>query len=129
MKAANRRIADRKDVDVIEITDLTSLSDYEILVRQARIVDTSTSGLLLEVERKHLVPKNLRENLSLQEIKGLKVAMFLPQMNLDLDGTITRADHIGKGKFEVGIQFSDEVPLYWRECLVELMPAPGEIDS
>lgn len=126
MKASERRIAARKAVDPIQVAELTSLKQYKVLARSGHIVDASTSGLLMSVNRKDLVPKELRENLSLSELVGQHVVMYLPQMNLDLDGTVTRADHIGRGIFEVAVSFSTEVPLYWRECLVDLLPEVGE---
>lgn len=129
MKAAERRIADRKEVASIEVAELTSLAQYKVLARCGRIIDASTSGILMHINRKDLMPRELRENLSLKELVGQHVVMFLPQMSLDLDGRITRADHVGKGVFEIGIQFSEEVPLYWRECLIDLLPAPGELEE
>lgn len=129
MKAAERRVAARKAVEHIQVAELTSLKQYKVLARAGHIVDASTSGLLMCVNRKDLVPKELRENLSLVEMVGQQVVMYLPQMNLDLDGTVTRADHIGKGNFEIAITFSKEVPLYWRECLVDLLPELGEFEE
>lgn len=124
---AERRVAARKIVDFIHISELTSLSSYSVIAREGVIIDASQSGLLLKIERLQLVPKEFRENLSLVGLVGHQVVMYLPQMNLDLDGTITRADHVGKGHFEIAITFSADVPEYWRDCLVELLPAPGEI--
>ena len=129
MKAAERRIAARKTVASIEVSELTSLNQYKVLARAGQITDASTSGLQMILDRKDLVPRELRENLSLDELIGQQVVMFLPQMNLDLDGVITRAEHIGRGQFKIGIRFSEEVPLYWRECLIDLLPAPGEIED
>ena len=131
MKAlkAERRIAARKIVDFIHIAELTSLSSYSVIAREGVIVDASQSGFLLRIERQQLVPKEYRENLTLTALVGHQVVMYLPQMNLDLDGTITRADHVGKGHFEIAITFSAEVPEYWRDCLVDLLPAPGEIQT
>ncbi|MGE0763526.1 MAG: hypothetical protein AB7N80_09640 [Bdellovibrionales bacterium] len=129
MKPAERRIAHRKTVDSIAVAELTSLNHYKVLARAGQITDASTSGLQMTLERKDLVPRELRENLSLQELVGQQVVMFLPQMNLDLDGVIMRAEHVGRGTFVLGIQFSEDVPLYWRECLIDLLPAPGEIED
>lgn len=129
MKSAERRIAERKTVASIEVSELTSLNQYKVLARAGAITNASTSGLQMTIDRKDLIPKELRENLTLNDLVGQQVVMFLPQMNLDLDGTIMRADHIGRGLFNVGIKFSEEVPLYWRECLIDLLPAPGEIDE
>ncbi len=124
---AERRLASRKVVDFISIVELTSLSSYSVIAREGVIVDASRSGLLLRIERRCMVPKEFRENLTLGPLVGHQVVMYLPQMNLDLDGVITRADHVGKGFFEIALTFSSDVPEYWRDCLVELLPAPGEI--
>ncbi|MGE4130167.1 MAG: hypothetical protein AB7F86_00935 [Bdellovibrionales bacterium] len=124
---AERRLAARKVVDTIHVAELTSLSSYSVISREGIIVDASQSGFLVKVDRNSLVPKEYRENLNLSHLVGHQVVMYLPQMNLDLDGTITRADHVGKGKFEIAITFSPEVPEYWRGCLVDLLPEPGEM--
>lgn len=124
---AERRLAARKVVDTIHVAELTSLSSYSVVAREGVIVDASQSGFLVKVDRKELVPQEYRDNLNLTNLVGHQVVMYLPQMNLDLDGTVTRADHIGKGKFEIAITFSADVPEYWRGCLVDLLPAPGEI--
>ena len=124
---AERRIATRKSVDLIHVNELTSLSNYAVIAREGVIVDASQSGFLLSVDRKALIPKEYKENLTMANLVGHQVVMYLPQMNLDLDGTITRADHVGRGRFEIAITFSPEVPEYWRGCLVDLLPAPGEI--
>lgn len=124
---SERRVAARKVVDFINVSELTSLSSYSVIAKEAVIIDASQSGFLLRIERSQLVPKEYRENLSLENLVGHQVVMYLPQMNLDLDGTITRANHIGKGHFEIACTFSPDVPEYWRGCLVDLLPAPGEI--
>jgi hypothetical protein len=124
---AERRVATRKIVDFIHIAELTSLTGYSVIAHEGVIVDASRSGFLLRVERTQMVPKEYRENLTLHGLVGHQVVMYLPQMNLDLDGTVTRADHIGKGRFEIAVTFSEDVPEYWRECLVDLLPAPGEL--
>jgi hypothetical protein len=124
---AERRIAARKVVDFIHVAELTSLSSYSVIAREGVIADASQSGFLVKVERGQLVPKELRDNLTMESLVGHQVVMYLPQMNLDLDGTITRATHIGKGMFEIAVKFSPDVPEYWRDCLVDLLPAPGEI--
>ncbi|MCB0350790.1 MAG: hypothetical protein KDD38_06380 [Bdellovibrionales bacterium] len=129
MQANNRRIAERKAVEGIEINDLTSITNYSVIAREGKIINASSTGFLVEIERRWLVPEELRDNLSLQATIGQAVVLYLPQMNLDLDGTIMRATHTGKGRFLVAIDFAADVPDYWRNCLVDLLPAPGELDE
>lgn len=123
----DRRAAARKIVDFIHVSELTSLSNYSVIAREAVIIDASQTGFLMKIDRSQLLPKEFRENLTLDSLVGQQVVMYLPQMNLDLDGTVTRAIHVGKGLFELAITFSPDVPEYWRGCLVDLLPAPGEI--
>jgi hypothetical protein len=128
MKAAklDRRVRERKIVDEIVVSELTSLSSYNIIAHSGTIVDASASGFLLSLDRKNVAAKDLRDSLTLDSLIGHQVVMFLPQMNLDLDGTIVRTEHKGKGRFEIAVTFSNDVPEYWRDCLVDLLPAPGE---
>lgn len=125
---SDRRVRERKVVDEIVVSELTSLSSYNIIAHSGIIVDASASGFLLSLDRKQFAPKELRNSLTLDSLIGHQVVMFLPQMNLDLDGTIVRTEHKGKGRFELAITFSPDVPEYWRDCLVDLLPAPGEIE-
>lgn len=125
---AERRLADRKAVDPVNVSDITSLSSYTVLANTGNIIDASIRGFLLQVDRKDLIPKDLRQNLNLDNLVNQQVVMYLPQMNLDLDGTVTRAAHKGGGVFEIAVDFSAEVPEYWRECLIDLLPSPGELE-
>ncbi len=127
--SAERRIAERKIVDPVRVAELTSLSNYNVIAKEGTIIDASPSGFLLKVDRVDLIPEEFRKNLSLHPLIGDQVVMFLPQMNLDLDGTVTRAHHTGRGTFEIAVTFSQDVPEYWRDCLVDLLPAPGEFDQ
>lgn len=126
---SNRRVATRKSIEGIEINDLTSMTNYSVIARQGKITNASLTGFLVELDRRWLIPEDLRDGLSLQATVGQTVVLYLPQMNLDLDGTITRATHVGKGIFAVAIDFSADVPDYWRNCLIDLLPAPGEFDE
>ncbi len=128
-RKVDRRIAERKDIDSVHVAELTSLSSYSVIAREAAIVDASRSGFLMQIRRPDLVSDEYRENLSMDNLVGHQVVMFLPQMNLDLDGTVIRARHVGKGNFEIALTFSDDVPEYWRDCLVDLLPAPGEMNE
>jgi hypothetical protein len=127
-KKNERRVAKRKNTETIQVNDITYLGDYTILAKQGHITNASSTGFLIEIDRSDLLPKDLRTNLNLESTLGQQVVLYLPQMNLDMDGTITRTIHRGKGKFQVAIDFSNDVPEYWRNCLIELLPAENEFD-
>ncbi len=125
---AEKRRSVRRSVDYVSVCDLTSLNNYTLIASQGYIVDASTKGFLLILSRGDLAQADLRRNLSLESIIGQEVVLYLPQMNLDLDGTVTRAVHVGRGTFEVAIDFSSDMPEYWKECLIDLLPEPGEME-
>jgi len=126
-KSKQRRVSGRKEVDYIQVNDLTSVQDYSVIAKSAQITNASTTGFLMEIRREDLVPEELRNNLSLEATLGKQVVLYLPQMNLDLDGTISRTMHKGKGSYIIAVEFSPDVPEYWRACLIDLLPNPGEI--
>jgi hypothetical protein len=99
------------------------------IARGGEIVEASTTGFLLIVNREDLVPVNLGRNLSIEEIHGMKVLLHLPQMNIEISGRITRTKLLGKRGYAIGIDYTDDAPEYWRECLFDLLPAPGELDE
>lgn len=125
----NRRIAPRRDITPLEVSSVSSLESLAKIARFAQIVEASTSGFLMIVKREDLIPAVLRKNLSLEGIQGQKVLLHLPQMNIEISGKIMRTKLLGKKGFEIGIDYTEDAPEYWRECLVDLLPAPGEFDD
>jgi hypothetical protein len=99
------------------------------IAKYGEIIEASVSGFLLIVKREDLIPQNLRKNLTLESIHGAKVLLHLPQMNIEICGNIARTRLLGKRGFEIGIDYTDDAPEYWRECLVDLLPVPGEFDE
>jgi hypothetical protein len=126
---ANRRVAPRKDITPLTISSMSDLENLAKIARGGMVVEASTSGFLLMIKREDLVPVALRKNLTLDELVGTKILIHLPQMNLEISGTIRRTKLAGKEGFEVGVDYSDDAPEYWRECLIDLLPAPGELES
>jgi hypothetical protein len=129
MKTENKRTTNRKQVSHLHVHDLTSLSSYSIIASKGHIVDASPTGMLVHVHRKDFKDKQLRSNLNLEPLHGHHVALYIPQMNLDIDGRIVRSKLATNGNFEVAIEFAKDIPLYWRECLIDLLPTPGEFED
>lgn len=127
-KSNNRRVAPRKEVTPIHVGHLTSLDDFAKLARNCEIVEASSTGLLIHVQREDLIPPSLRKNLSLDALIGDRVFMHLEEMNLEISGIITRTRLLGKKGFHIAIDYSEEAPEYWRECLMDLLPTPGELE-
>ncbi len=125
---ANRRVAPRREITPLEVSSVSSLENLAKIARYGEIVEASTTGFLLLVKREDLIPSVLRKNLTLESIHGQKVLLHLPQMNIEISGRIARTKLLGKQGFEIGIDYAEDAPEYWRECLVDLLPAPGEFD-
>lgn len=125
---SNRRVAPRKEVSPIHISYLTSLDDFAKIARNCEIIEASSSGILLLINREDLIPTALRKVLTLDSLIGDRVFMHLEEMNLEISGVIARTQLLGKKGFHVAVDYSDEAPEYWRECLIDLLPKPGEFD-
>ncbi|MES2854694.1 MAG: hypothetical protein V4692_02470 [Bdellovibrionota bacterium] len=126
--ASDRRIAPRENVDPIEIRAFTSIDHMTLLSRRGFIVEASTTGFLLNVERKDLVPKEFRDTLSIDVLKGDQVILMIDPLNLEISGKIARTKRVTKDLYEIAIDYSDDAPEYWRECLMELLPRGEDYD-
>ncbi len=128
-KSQNRRAAPRKSVTGLEVKNLTILEPFSLLARKSILIDASSTGILLRVERKDLVPRALRQNLSITPIEGAHVVFNIREMDLEMDGKVARTRFIGNATFEIAIDFTEEAPEYWRESLIDLLPEKGEFDD
>lgn len=124
-----RRGATRKDITPLSVTSVNSMENLAKITKGGSIVEASTSGFLMLVQRDELVPVEFRRNLNLDALIGEKVMIHLSDLNIEISGRIARTRFAGKGGFEIGIDYSDDAPEYWRECLVDLLPAPGELED
>lgn len=124
----NRRVAPRKEVTPITVSYITSLSDFTKIAKNCEIVEASATGLLLLIRREDLIPASLRRTLNLDMLLGESIFMHLEDMNLEISGCIARTQLLGKKGFHVAVDYSGDAPEYWRECLMDLLPIPGELD-
>lgn len=121
-----RRAVNRKLTDSIKVEHIISNENLKKLCKKGHIVDTSVKGFLVTLNRKDLLPDELKSSLTLESLVGHSISLYLPQMELELDGTVGVTRHCGKGQFEIFVSFSPDTPTYWRECLMDLLPQPGE---
>ncbi len=124
----NRRLAPRKEVSPLHVAHLTSLDDFAKLARNCEVIEASANGLLLQVQREDLIPSSLRKTLNIDALIGDRVFMHLEEMNLEISGVITRTKLLGKKGFHIAVDYSEDAPEYWRECLMDLLPGPGELE-
>ena len=124
-----RRVHDRKSIEPLSIQGLISISNLSPIADNASLVEASPTGFRLLVHRNDLANETLKENLTLDSIEGLEISLFIPAMDLDVTGMIVRTRHKGEGMFEVGIDYTSDAPQYWRECLCDLLPIPGELTN
>lgn len=125
----NKRIAPRKEVEPIRVSYMASLNDLAKIAKNCQIVEASATGLLLTVLRDDLIPQSLRGNLNLDLLIGNRVYLKVEPMNIEISGEIRRTKFLGKQGFHIAVDYSEDAPEYWRECLMDLLPKPGEFDK
>lgn len=111
----------------VSVSNLMSLENMEPVIRCGYLIDVSVSGFLIQINRQDIMPKELKQSLNLDPLLGLNIALVIDPMELEIYGHITRTRYVGKGVFEVAVDFSLDAPEYWRECLFDLLP--GKDDS
>lgn len=124
-----RRGAPRKDITPLNVASVASLENLAKIAKGGSVIEASISGFLMLVHREELVPVEFRRNLNLDALVGHKVVIHLSDLNIEVSGRVARTKFLGKAGFEIGIDYSDDAPEYWRECLVDLLPAPGELEE
>lgn len=117
-----RRVAPREKLQPIQVRGLTSLDHKTQVSRVAHIVDASTTGFLLHVMRKDIVPKEFREALALTELEGDRVILTIDLLNLEIAGKIARTRRLNKDMYEICVDFSADAPEYWRAALIDMLP-------
>jgi hypothetical protein len=125
----SKRSHERKAVNGLKVSNLTAYEKFALLSREATLVDASATGLLIVLERKNLIPQSLRSNLSLDSLVGERVMFRIQEMDLEMEGFVSRTKVIKAGLFEVAIDFSADAPEYWRLCFMDLLPNGDEFDG
>lgn len=123
-----QRMSPRKQTTPILVSSVTSLDGFAKIARTCDIIEASASGLLMVVKRESLIPQTLRRNLTLDSLIGDRVFLRLEDMGIEIAGVIARTQLLGKAGFLVAVDYSEDAPEYWRECLMDLLPGPGELD-
>ena len=85
--------------------------------------------MLLHIRREDLIPRSLKNTLTLDSLIGDLVIIRIEEMNLELSGKISRTKLLGKKGFELALDYTNDAPEYWRDCLMDLLPTPQEFDD
>ena len=123
------RAAFRKKVEGVTVSNVSILKPFCSLTKRAVLVNASSKDFLILIQRKDLIPKYFRHNLTLQDIVDSPLVLTIEQMDLTLSGYVTRTAMIGKGLFEVAVDYSQDSSEYFRECLFQLLPNKGEFED
>jgi hypothetical protein len=129
-KARAYRSAPRQEIEPLKVSSISLMENLTKVAREGVIREASITGFLVELTRENLVMRELRQNLNLDLLVGSTVLIYLPQMDMELSGKVARTKFLGKDEgYLIGIDYTDDAPEYWRECLMDLLPKPGEIDE
>ncbi|MDZ4677075.1 MAG: hypothetical protein SGI74_06145 [Oligoflexia bacterium] len=121
--AQSRRVhTDRKTVTETFAVNVKDISTGEVYFNRASIVDVSHTGLLLHVKRGDVAAVSLRSTLTFSCIHQASIGFTIEIMDTYIEGVVTRTKPIGKGDFICAVDFRDDAPEYWRQCLVDLLP-------
>lgn len=98
--------------------------ETNLIARKALISQMTPYGFELSLHRHDLVLKVLKYNTSLNMLCSKNLSLYIPAMDMDLEGTVITTDHLGQGVFKIQMKFLKEQSSYFNECLCELWPGP-----
>ncbi|MCB9073825.1 MAG: hypothetical protein H6623_09395 [Bdellovibrionaceae bacterium] len=119
---AEKRYSDRHDITPLEIHGMISIANLTPICDFGLITDASSTGFKLMVKHKDLCSQDLKGDMNIDSIRGLEVSLYIPIMDLDITGYISRTKYVSNKQYEIGIDFRDDAPEYWRQCLCDLLP-------
>lgn len=120
-RAAPRREINRETAK-LTVDAFCSMDNLEKLAKYAEIVEASATGILMRVDRKDFLNKDLRSNLNIDQLVGKEVFFNIHEMDLEISGRVARTKFIGKKGFLIAVDYSEGSPEYWRECLMDFLP-------
>ncbi len=98
-------------------TEILSLRTKELVSRQNFLSSATKRGLTVCIKKKSfLIPEQ-----DLPKILNHPVQLFLDQYEIAVYGVITKIRVIKEDLFEISIGFTKETPLYYRECVGDLL--------
>lgn len=117
-----KRISSRYNIEPLEIHGMISIANLTPICDFGHITEASSSGFKLIVKRDDFCQKEHKSTMNLDALKEAEVSLYIPIMDLDITGKITRTKYISNKEFEIGIDYTSDAPEYWRECLCDLLP-------
>lgn len=106
----------------LTLDTFSSLDNLQKLAKSGQVIEASATGILLKFKRDDFVDKSLRSNLNIDQLVGQQVYFNIHEMDLEISGRVARTKFLGKDGFIVAIDYSEDAPEYWRECLIDLLP-------
>ncbi len=98
-------------------TDIVSLHDKEILSCNSYLTSITKKGLTFHTDKKGL----LVHEKDFSKFLNHPVELFLSQYELPFYGVIKNIVPLDKDIMEIYIGFMENTPLYYRECIEELL--------
>jgi hypothetical protein len=125
-KQRKYRAAPRKEIakDLAKLTldSFSSLDNLQKFAKYGQIIEASSSGILIKFKRDDFVSKELRSNLNIDQLVGQNIFFSIHEMNLEITGKVARTKFLGKDGYVVAVDYTEDAPEYWRECLMDLLP-------
>ncbi len=98
-------------------TDIVSLAQQEVLSRHSYLAGATKKGLTVHSDKKFfLIPEK-----DFLKFLNCPVELFLSQYEIPFYGIITKICPLKKTLFEINVDFMENTPLYYRECMADLL--------
>lgn len=109
---------DHKDMNQYKIfTEIVSLNKQEILFRYSHLIGVTKKGLTFHSDKKSF----LASEKDFLKFLNHPVELFLSHYELLFHGIIKNIRFLEKDLLEICIDFMENTPLFYRECVEDLL--------
>lgn len=115
MKVSQKRTKSVKQYNIW--TDVISLKTKEVVSCHSQLTSVTKKGLIVQSNKDSLTVS--KQNCS--KFLNCPVELFLSQYEVPFYGVVTKINFIKKDMFEIYIDFMENTPLYYRECVTDLL--------
>ncbi|MDE0092569.1 MAG: hypothetical protein OXN83_04720 [Oligoflexia bacterium] len=98
-------------------SDLVSVKTKEVLSHHGELISVTKQGLTVQSKKEFL---NISEN-DFCKFLNRPVELFLSQYEISFYGIIKKVNLIRRNIFEIKISFTEDTPIYYRECVTDLL--------
>lgn len=100
------------------LSEVFSLKDDKTFAKKGRLISITTEGFVFHLKKKDMCSS---EDSYLDKLINQPVGFVLSEFEVELHGVIKNFHLVNKNIWEVGADYLDKTPYFYKQCVVALL--------